>query len=168
MKTLQIHQEMGVRLSELLEARDERYRHLDKFPELKNVKIVDEERNGDLLSQTRHIHLTESLPPALSVLIPGGTLILIEKSVFNSADNTHTFEIIPGPGIDHLFRINGISRYSEAGETTSVRDYDIKVESTVFLAGGLIENTIAEIYKNNLERDRKSILDFIEMKRRGE
>jgi len=165
MKTIQIQQEFDVSLDELLLAREERYAHLDRFPELKNTKIVRDEEQGETRTQERHILLTESLPAVVHEIVPTETLSLVEHSVFNNKDHTHTFQIKPGPGLEYLFLIKGVSKYVADGENRSIRTYEATVESGVFLAGGIIEATISDLYKNSLENDRKSIVEFLKMRR---
>ena len=42
-------------LSELLRAREDRYKNLDKFPDLRNVTLVEERKEGKNIFQKRKI-----------------------------------------------------------------------------------------------------------------
>ena len=161
MKNLKIRQDFNAHLLDLLKAREERYKHLDKFPELKNVQIVREEFIEGKLIQERHIHLTDSLPGVIKTFLNSDSIILVEKSEFITEDNIHTFQVVPGKGLDQFFTIDGISKYHSSGDTTSSRDYDISIKSSAFLIGAVIESAIAEIYQHNLEKDKKSIDEFL-------
>lgn len=162
MKKITVKQEFAYPLATLLLAREERYKHLDKFPELKNVTIVEEKREDGLLKQVRHIDLGNSLPTALSTLMPGGAAVLVESSEFDEATHKHTFHVVPGGGLDHIFTVSGVSRYHEVDANNSARDYEIEITSKAFLVGPVVEGAIAEVYTNNLNKDRQSILNFIE------
>ncbi|MCB1168869.1 MAG: DUF2505 family protein [Leptospiraceae bacterium] len=163
MKNIQVKQEFEVPLQKLLDARQERYKHLDKFPELKNVHIEEETREGDTLKQVRHISIADSLPQVVATLLPSGAETLVETSTFLETTHVHTFRVVPGGNLDHIFVIEGESKYYDLGEERSGRDYDIKVTSKAFLVSGLVENAIADVYAKQLEKDKKSILNFIDV-----
>ena len=159
---IKVEQEFDYPLETLLRAREERYKHLDKFPELKNVTIVEENQAGDILTQVRHISIAESMPGALSSIMPADAAKLIESSEFKTSENLHTFEVIPGGGLD-IFKITGVSSYYPLDGDRSGRNYQIEIKSKVFLAGPMIEGAIADVYKKNLEKDKASIAHFIEL-----
>ena len=161
MKKITVRQEFDYPLATLLLAREERYKHLDKFPELKNVHIIEERHEDGLLKQVRHIDLGQSLPVAISALLPGDATVLVETSEFNEATHEHSFHVVPGGGFDNIFTVSGVSRYEPIGETRSSRDYQIEIRSKAFLVGPVVENAIADVYTNNLNKDRESILNFI-------
>ena len=163
MKKLTIEQEFDYPLEVLLRAREERYKHLDKFPELKNVTIVSEERNGDIMTTIRHISIADSMPAVIATLLPSGADTLVENSEFNVNNHLHTFRVIPGGNLENIFVVNGVSRYYEIDAEKSARNYEIEVTSKAFLVSMVVENAIAELYHNNLEKDRKSILNFIKI-----
>ncbi len=163
MKKIHVTQEFHVGLAKLLAAREERYKHLDKFPELKHVHVVSEERNGHILKQERHISIADSLPSVLATVMPAGAATLIEKSEFDDNTNVHTFTVVPGGGNDHLFQVKGISRYFTRDDGKGGREYDIEVTSNAFLISGLVETAIAELYARNIEKDHDSIEGFIKM-----
>ncbi len=163
MKTLEITQEFPVSLETLLRARQERYKHLDKFPELKNVKIVEERQEGNQLYQTRHISIGASIPPILTQILPKGSDTLVEESVFYLDTNIHKFKVVPAGGNDSLFLIEGESIYKSKDSNTSLREYKIKITSKVLFIGGAVEAAIAEIYSNSLKKDMESIKHFIEI-----
>lgn len=161
MKKVSIRQEFDYPLATLLQAREERYKHLDRFPELKNVHIIEEHREGGRLKQTRHIDLGESLPQAISVLLPHDAKIMVETSEFDEENHEHTFRVTPGGGFDNIFTIKGVSRYHSLGETHSARDYEIEISSKALFVGLMVESAIADVYGKNIEKDRISILNFI-------
>lgn len=163
MKTLNIKQEFQVDLPLLLRAREERYRHLDKFPELKNVTIVEEQREDNKLHQVRHISIAESMPAVLSTILPAGADTLIETSDFYLDTNRHVFRVVPGGQGQPLFVIEGESEYRAKGERASERNYTIRISSSAFLVSGVVEAAIAEIYSHSLEKDYNSIQNFIKM-----
>ncbi|GIX42722.1 MAG: hypothetical protein KatS3mg129_2455 [Leptospiraceae bacterium] len=168
MKTIEITQEFPVPLDVLLKARQERYKHLDKFPELKNVKIIEETQNGNILHQVRHISIGASAPPILAQVLPKGADTLIEESDFYLDTNVHKFKVIPSGGNDNLFLIEGESIYEKKDENTSLRKYKIHITSKVLFIGGAIEAAIAEIYSNSLKKDQESIKHFIELLQKEE
>ena len=161
MKKVSIRQEFDYPLATLLEAREERYKHLDKFPELKNVHIIEEHREGNRLKQTRHIDLGEALPQAISVLLPHDAKIMVETSEFNEESHEHTFKVTPGGGFDNIFTIQGVSRYHSLDDGRSARDYEIEITSKALFVGLMVESAIADVYGKNIEKDRVSILNFI-------
>ncbi len=161
MKKITVRQEFEYPLETLLLAREERYKHLDKFPELKNVHIIEETRENGILKQVRHIDLGESLPVAISALMPGEATVLVESSEFNEATHEHSFHVVPGGGLDNIFTVEGVSRYHALEDGKSARDYEIQIRSRAFLVGPVVEGAIAEVYSNNLNKDRQSILNFI-------
>ena len=146
-------------LSTLLLAREERYKHLDKFPDLKNVTLLEEKKEGNKIIQKRKVGLGGSLPSVLASLLDEAALL--EESVFDTDKNTHEFTMAP-PKNEKVVAIKGFSVYKSTGENSSERSYEIEVKSGVFLVGGLIEAAIEEIHKHSLEKDKNSILAFIE------
>lgn len=167
MKEINIVQEFKHPLQVLLQAREERYKHLDKFPELKNVEIISEETIGEELKQVRHIHLGSSLPTVLIPLLPKGSDTLIESSVFNHTTNTHDFKVIPDGNNESIFAIEGKSRYYEVNPNESARDYQIKIKSKALFVSMLVESAISEIYTQNLKKDQQSIENFIKIIKEG-
>ncbi len=163
MRKISIQQEFPYPLAVLLRAREERYKQLDKFPELKNVHIVSESRNGHILDQKREISIADSMPAVIAALLPAGADLLVETSQFDEISHVHTFRVAPGGGNDHIFAIKGHSRYFEVGEHEAARAYEIEITSQAFLVGPIVENAIAELYGGNLEKDRRSILHFIQL-----
>lgn len=168
MKTLEITQEFSVPLELLLKARQERYKHLDKFPELKNVKIIEDKQEGNKLFQVRHISIGTSIPPILSQILPKGSDTLIEESVFYLDENKHTFKVVPSGNNENLFLIQGESLYEKVNENTSKRKYHIQITSKVLFLGPAVEVAISEIYSNSLKKDMESIQHFIEMLQKNE
>ena len=163
MKKISIVQEFEHPLATLLRAREERYKHLDKFPELKNVEIIEEHTEGDTLKQTRKIHLGSSLPAVLVPLLPSGADTLVETSTFDHKTNEHDFVVVPDGGHGDIFTITGKSRYYERGEGGSARNYEIEIQSKAFLVGSVVETAIGEIYSQNVKKDQNSIEHFIEL-----
>lgn len=161
MQKVSIKQSFGCPLEVLLRARMDRYSHLDKFPELKNVTIVSETQEGQILNQVREISIADSLPMVITTLMPKGAETLHETSEFDLSQNLHTFKVTPGGGLDHIFLINGVSRYFANDDGTSGRSYDLEISSKAFLVGAVVEGTIAEVYRSSLEKDRRSIEEFI-------
>jgi hypothetical protein len=168
MKTIEIIQEFSVPLELLLKARQERYKHLDKFPELKNVKIINEYQTENTLHQVRHISIGASMPPILVQVLPKGADTLVEESDFFLDTNIHKFKVVPAGGNDHLFLIEGESIYEKKEENSSIRKYKINITSKVMFLGGAIEAAIAEIYTNSLKKDQESIKHFIELLQHNE
>ena len=80
-------------LFDLLRAREDRYKYLDKFPDLKNVTLLEEKKDGALIFQKRKVSLASSLPPVLVPLLDDASLL--EESTFNTDTNTHDFKIFP-------------------------------------------------------------------------
>ena len=161
MQKISIKQEFDCPLPVLLRARMDRYQHLDKFPELKNVQIKEETREGHILKQTREISIADSLPMVIMALLPTGADTLHETSEFDLDSNLHTFQVTPGGNLDHIFVIKGESRYFAEEGGHSGRSYDLEIKSRAFLVSGVVETTIAEVYRSSLEKDRKSIAEFI-------
>ena len=163
MQKISIKQEFDCPLPVLLRARMDRYQHLDKFPELKNVSITSETRDGHILKQTREISIADSLPVVITALMPSGADTLHETSEFDLDSNLHTFQVTPGGNLDHIFLIKGVSRYYEVEGNRSGRSYELEIMSKAFLVSGLVETTIAEVYRSSLEKDRRSIAEFIRL-----
>ncbi|MCE9501880.1 MAG: DUF2505 domain-containing protein [Leptospira sp.] len=151
-------QKFDVSLPELLRAREDRYKNLDKFPDLKNVSLLDEKKEGNKVFQKRKIDLGASLPQVLSVALNDPSLI--EESSFDLDSNTHIFKLFP-PNNEKVVTITGKSLYREISPNSSERSYEVEVKSEVFLVGGLIEGAIEEIHKHSLEKDKNSINQFL-------
>ncbi|AAS72262.1 hypothetical protein LIL_20296 [Leptospira interrogans serovar Linhai str. 56609] len=151
-------QQFPVPLQNLLKAREDRYKYLDKFPELKNVELIEEKKEGNLVYQKRKVKLAESMPKVLATLLSDPSLL--ENSTFNLETNTHEFTLAP-PGNENILKISGVSVYKELGPDKSERSYDVEVKSGVFLMGAAIEAVIEEVHKHSLEKDRNSISEFL-------
>ncbi len=161
MQKVSIKQEFGCPLAVLLRARMDRYQHLDKFPELKNVHITEESQEGHILKQKREISIADSLPVVITALLPSGAETLHESSEFDLDSNVHTFQVTPGGNLDHVFLIKGVSHYFATEDGRSGRSYELEIKSRAFLVSGVVETTIAEVYRSSLEKDRRSIAEFI-------
>lgn len=161
MKKISIEQTFDHPLSTLLRAREERYKHLDKFPELKNVTVVSESHEGHILKQVRNISLADSMPAVLQTVLPSGANMLVEESEFDDQSNIHTFKVSPGGGLDNIFAVKGISKYFATSEDKATRTYDIEIVSKVLFVGAVVESAIGDMYKHQLEKDKASIENFI-------
>ena len=148
-------------LFELLKAREDRYKHLDKFPDLKNVSLLEEKKEGKLIYQKRKVSLASSLPAVLTTLLEDASLL--EDSTFDTETNTHQFKIFP-PKNQNVVTISGLSVYRTTSDGFSERVYDVEVKSGILFVGPVIEKAIEEIHKHSLEKDRNSILKFLEEK----
>ncbi|GBF44165.1 DUF2505 family protein [Leptospira levettii] len=153
----QVTHTFPVPLDKLLHAREERYKHLDQFPDLKNVTLLEEKKEGNLIHQKRKVSLEGSMPAVLSAAL--NDLSLLEESTFDTTTNTHEFKIAP-PGKDNVFVIKGKSKY-EASGSDSKRSYDVDVVSSLLFVSPIVEKAIEEIHKHSLEKDRKSIAKFL-------
>jgi len=153
-----VSHEFAVPLEKLLQAREDRYKHLDKFPDLKNVTLVEERKEGDLVFQKRKMSLEGSMPSVLTAALSDPSLF--EDSTFDTKSLTHTFKIAP-PDKENVFRILGKSVYASSGENTSRRSYEVEVKSDLLFVAPLVEKAIEEIHKHSLEKDRKSISKFL-------
>lgn len=162
MKKINVEQVFEHSLPTLLRAREERYKHLDKFPELKNVQVVSESREGHILKQVRNISLADAMPAVLQTVLPAGANVLVEESEFDDTTNTHTFKVTPGGGMDNIFAVKGVSKYFAKGNQ-SARTYDIEITSKVLFVGGVVEAAIGDVYKHNLDKDKLSIENFIKV-----
>lgn len=167
MKELHIVQEFAAPLEMLLKAREERYRHLDKFPELKNVRLVEEKKEDRKLYQIRHISIGASLPAILTQVLPKGADTLIEESEFFLDTHIHKFRVTPAGNQDIIFVIEGESIYERKEESRSQRKYNIRITSKVPFLGFAIENAIAEIYTHSLKKDQDSINQFLALLENG-
>lgn len=146
-------------LADVLEARENRYKHLDKFPELQNVTLLEEKREGNKIYQKRKVSLASSLPAVLQNVLKDASLL--EDSVFDTTSNTHEFKLFP-PDNEKVVKITGKSIYRSLSENECERVYDIEVKSEVFLVSALIEAAIEEIHKHSLEKDKNSILHYLQ------
>ncbi|TGK82753.1 DUF2505 family protein [Leptospira bourretii] len=153
----QVTHSFPVPLEKLLHAREERYKHLDQFPDLKNVTLLEETKEGNIIRQKRKVSLEGSMPAVLSAAL--NDLSLLEESTFDITTNTHEFKIAP-PGKDNVFVIKGKSKY-EADGAESKRSYDVDVVSSLLFVSPIVEKAIEEIHKHSLEKDRKSIAKFL-------
>ncbi|PJZ70784.1 DUF2505 domain-containing protein [Leptospira perolatii] len=158
MKQYKVVQTFPVPLQDLLKAREDRYKYLDQFPELKNVELLEERKDGNQVFQKRKVKLAESLPKVVAAVLSDPSLL--ENSVFDLSTNTHEFTIAP-PGNDSIVTIKGKSIYKSLGPNESERSYDVQVTSGVFLMGSVIETVIEEIHRHSLEKDKNSISEFL-------
>jgi len=148
-------------LFDLLRAREDRYKYLDKFPDLKNVTLLEEKKEGNLIFQKRKVSLASSLPPVLVPLLDDASLL--EESTFNTETNTHDFKISP-PKNGNVVMITGHSVYRSTSDGFSERIYNVEVKSSVLFIGSLVEAAIEGIHKHSLEKDRVSIQKFLDDK----
>lgn len=148
-------------LFDLLRAREDRYKYLDKFPDLKNVTLLEEKKEGNLIFQKRKVSLASSLPPVLVPLLEDASLL--EESTFNTDTNTHDFKLFP-PKNEKTITITGHSVYRTTSDGFSERVYNVEVKSGVMFIGGLVEAAIEGIHKHSLEKDKNSIQKFLDDK----
>jgi hypothetical protein len=151
-------QKFEVPLDKLLHAREDRYKHLDQFPDLKNVSLLEEKREEGKIFQKRKIDLGASLPPILASAL--SEPCLLEDSVFYTDTNLHEFKLYP-PGKENVVTITGKSEYRNAGEGSSERAYDVEVKSKLMFIAPAVEIAIEGIHKHSLEKDMASIRKFL-------
>jgi len=156
----QITQKFFAPLPILLKAREERYKHLDQFPDLKNVSLLEEKKEGHKIYQKRKIDIGASMPPVLSSVLSDPCLL--EDSVFYTDTNTHEFRLYP-PDKENVVTIQGVSVYKPINENESERTYDVEVKSRLLLIGPAIEMAIEGIHKHSLEKDMASIQRFLDL-----
>ena len=162
MKQLSLSQDFDCPLELLLKLRQERYQNPERYPELKNIRVISEEREGTKLHQVRQISLSASLPESVSAFWPSSLEKFSEKSIFDTEKQTHDFEVSPADQNSlHFFHIKGRSQYKTLGTMQCQRQYEVEVTSKAFLIGGLIETFLADLYTKNLEKDRQNILKAI-------
>ncbi|WCL47651.1 DUF2505 family protein [Leptospira sp. GIMC2001] len=155
-----VTQNFEVPLNQLLQAREDRYKHLDKFPDLKNVTLIEEKRDGNKIFQKRKIDLGASLPPILATAL--SEPCLMEDSIFYTDTNTHEFKLYP-PEKENVVTITGTSVYKATDDSKSERSYDVEVKSKVLFIAPAIELAIEGIHKHSLEKDMASIRKFLEL-----
>lgn len=153
-----ITQKFEVPLEKLLQAREDRYKHLDQFPDLKNVSLLDEKKEGNQISQKRKIDIGASMPAILSAALSDPCLI--EDSIFYTETNTHEFKLYP-PDKENVVTITGVSVYKPVDEVSSERIYDVEVKSKLLFVAPAIELAIEGIHKHSLEKDMASIRKFL-------
>ena len=162
MKQLSFSQDFDCSLEFLLKLRQERYQNPERYPELKNVRVISEKEEGTKIHQVRQISLGASLPESISAFWPSALKKFSEKSIFDTESQTHNFEISPeDQSNSHFFHIKGESEYKTLGPMRCQRQYEIELRSKAFLISGLIETFLADLYEKNLEKDRQSILKAI-------
>lgn len=155
-----VTQKFEVSLEKLLQAREDRYKHLDKFPDLKNVSLIDEKKEGNQIIQKRKIDIGASMPPILASAL--SEPCLMEDSVFFTDTNTHEFKLYP-PDKENVVTIKGVSVYRSIDENNSERVYDVEVKSRLLLIAPAVEMAIEGIHKHSLEKDMASIRKFLEL-----
>lgn len=153
-----VTQKFEVPLDKLLQAREDRYKHLDQFPDLKNVNLLEERKEDSKIYQKRRIDLGASMPPVLATAL--SEPCLMEDSVFFTETNTHEFKLYP-PDKENVVTITGVSVYKSDGEDKSERVYDVEVKSKLLFVAPAVELAIEGIHKHSLEKDMASIRKFL-------
>jgi hypothetical protein len=153
-----IKQSFEVSLEKLLQAREDRYKHLDQFPDLKDVILLEERKEGKNIFQKRKVDFGSKIPAVLATAL--NDPCLMEESVFDTESHTHEFKMFP-PGKESVVTIFGKSLYKSTGENSSERSYDVDIRSGVLFVSPLIEAAVEEIHKHSLEKDRQSIRKFL-------
>lgn len=149
-----------VPLEDLLKAREDRYKNLDKFPDLKNIEMLEEKKVGDILHQKRKVHLGASMPQVLATAL--GDPSLMEESTFDLKSLVHEFRMYP-PNKENVVQIRGKSLYATLSPKESKRSYDIEIKSEVLFVSGLIEKAVEEIHRHTLEKDKASLRKFLNL-----
>lgn len=153
-------QKFEVSLEKLLQAREDRYKNLDQFPDLKNVSLIEEKREGNQVIQKRKIDIGASMPPVLATAL--SEPCLMEDSVFYTDTNIHEFKLYP-PNKENVVTISGISHYNSIDENNSERTYDVTVKSKLLLIAPAVEMAIEGFHKHSLEKDMASIRKFLNL-----
>jgi hypothetical protein len=155
-----VTQKFEVPLDKLLHAREDRYKHLDKFPDLKNVSLIEEKKEGNKIFQTRKIDLGASLPPILATAL--SEPCLMEDSTFFTDTLIHEFKLFP-PDKENVVTIKGVSVYKKIDENNSERVYEVEVKSKLLFIAPAVELAIEGIHKHSLEKDMNSIRKFLNL-----
>ena len=148
-------------LEKVLQAREDRQKHLAKSPELKKIHIIEEHIKDNVHYKKQIISVADELPAAIVSLLPGGAEFE-EISTFDIITNIHQYQMYP-KGNKSIFLAKGFSKYVKMNEERCYREYETEIISKVFLLGGMIEKTLLNLQIKNLEKDKRSLEKFIKM-----
>jgi hypothetical protein len=147
------------------EAREKRFEHPERFPELQKQELMDRKEDGDVIKQKRKIELSASVPKALRTVLPAEMLKCIDESVYDRSKGTHHFVVKPNFKTD-VFTCKGFSKYEEfeeGGKVKTKRYLELDVIVKVPIVGRKAEEVILDGYKKNVLRDNDSITEMVEM-----
>ena len=148
------------------EAREKRFEHPERFPELQKQELIDRKEEGDIIKQKRKIELSASIPKALRTILPSEMMKCIDESVYDMKKGTHHFVVKPNFKSD-VFVCKGYSKYTETNGKTK-RYIELEVKVKVPIVGKMAEEVILESYKKNVLRDNESMKEMIAMMKKGE
>jgi hypothetical protein len=161
MKKIQLEQTFPYSLQAVLEAREKRWDDSETFSEISDQKQLDKKQEGDILISRRKLGLSNYLPAIVRKVLPASIMELNDDSSYNIKTNVNTFEIYPEKHKDK-FLISGKSNYIGIDETSCKREFEIQVNVNLLLVGGPMEIQVADLYKKNLEKDYKKIINYLE------
>lgn len=151
------------------DAREKRFEHPEKFPEMKHQKVIEKREEGNKLFQKREIELSASIPKALQRVLSEEMMKCIDDSVYDLETGIHTWSV-KSMTKNSIFKCTGYSKYTEfetGGETKTRRLLEIEVKVNLPVIGSLAEQVIMEAYKKSLMKDNESIAEMVKMMKDG-
>ncbi len=147
-------------------AREKRFEDPKKFPELKKIKIISREENGDTIKMKREIELVGDIPKVLEKSIKTDMLKCEEESIYDLKKNTHTW-VITSKAYKKLFEGYGTSIYTEFkdkdGKVKTKRTLEFTLKVKVPILGDIAEKFLMSIYEKSLEKDGESIKKMLKI-----
>ena len=121
-----------------------------------------DEENGVIFVR-KNLSLNDKIPDIVKGLIPDTYLNLLEESHYDIAKKINDFQVFP-EGNKDKFLIHGVSTYRETGENQCEREYEIKINVSVPLIGGLIASQVGNSFKKSLVSDHEKIINTLSAK----
>ena len=156
MKELKFEQKFDYSLESVLKLREYRYKNPKDYKGIAKVSIESETKEGTKTHFIRKIKIS-NLPDFIPKNISSQLTFILEESTFDNANNTHTLELKPAEKLSKFFSLKSSSSYISLDENTCKRNYEVEIESKVFLLSSVIETAIAEYYTKSIEEDYKTL-----------
>ena len=152
-------------LEKVNEAREKRFEHPDKFPDLKKVKVLEEKKEGKILKKKQYIEISSAIPKQARKFLPVDVLNCIDESVYDLEKNTHHWSVTSAKH-KKIFKIDGDSEYvefEEDGRVKTKREYKISIKVNIPLFAKVAEQAILTTYVKNMKKDCESIKKMLRM-----
>lgn len=122
-------------------------------------EVLDQHRNGNTVRQRVRYRFTGELSAAVTTVVDRKKLVWIDEHVYDLANATATFRIIPENYADRL-KCSGSEWFGEAGASTT-RHLEAELTVRWPVVGGLVERAIVSGLQEHLAEETRLLAKWM-------
>ena len=126
---------------------------LGELAKVGEPEVLDQHRDGDTVRQRVRYRFTGDLSSAVTTVVDRRKLVWVDEHVYDLANATATFRIIPEHYADRL-RCSGNEWFGEAG-TSTTRHLEAELTVRWPVVGPLVERAIVSGFQEHLAEEAR-------------